>query len=463
MRTFRTAVLTLGLAWCLNAQFPDFTQPTPLLGALLYNDTAKVKQLLAGGANPNEGNFFGFSPIFLTVIHNDQELLRAFVAKGADVKARDGSGATTLMWAAFNEKGDTTLVEELLRLGVDPNATNKAGESALTWARRRGFTPVIAVLQKAGASDTATIRQSATKALALLQTSGTEFVKVSGCVSCHHQSLPQMALSMARPRGLAVNEEAAHKQVLSVIALMRPIREVMLQKKQMVPDPAVTVSYLLVGLGAEGYPADETTDAMAKLISIWQFEDGSFPALPMRPPIESSRITATALSLRALQLYGKDSSDQVARATKWLRTAKPSTNEERAMRLLGMTWGSAPANESRDAARELIAMQRPDGGWAQLDTLETDAYATGQALTALNLSGHVESSNATYQRGIAFLTRTQFPDGSWLVRTRTFPIQPYKESGFPHGKDQWISASGTSWAAMALSLALPSQQLEAAR
>ena len=31
-------------------------------------------------------------------------------------------------------------------------------------------------------------------------------------------------------------------------------------------------------------------------------------------------------------------------------------------------------------------------------------------------------------------------------------IQPYFESGFPHGHDQWISQAGTSWAAMALSL-----------
>ena len=35
------------------------------------------------------------------------------------------------------------------------------------------------------------------------------------------------------------------------------------------------------------------------------------------------------------------------------------------------------------------------------------------------------------------------------------PFQPYKESGFPHGKDQWISAAGTSWAVMALSAATP--------
>jgi hypothetical protein len=65
------------------------------------------------------------------------------------------------------------------------------------------------------------------------------------------------------------------------------------------------------------------------------------------------------------------------------------------------------------------------------------------------------ATDPVYQRGITFLLRTQFPDGSWLVRTRSVPVQPYKDSGFPHGPNQWISATGTSWAAMALTLALP--------
>lgn len=54
-----------------------------------------------------------------------------------------------------------------------------------------------------------------------------------------------------------------------------------------------------------------------------------------------------------------------------------------------------------------------------------------------------------------YLLRTQLDDGSWLVRSRTMPLQPYKESGFPHGRDQWISAAGTSWAAIALGLTQP--------
>ena len=33
-------------------------------------------------------------------------------------------------------------------------------------------------------------------------------------------------------------------------------------------------------------------------------------------------------------------------------------------------------------------------------------------------------------------------------------FQPYFESGFPFAHDQWISAAGTSWAAMALALSV---------
>jgi hypothetical protein len=36
------------------------------------------------------------------------------------------------------------------------------------------------------------------------------------------------------------------------------------------------------------------------------------------------------------------------------------------------------------------------------------------------------------------------------VKTRAIPLQPLFEIGFPHGRDQWISAAATNSAAMAL-------------
>ena len=54
---------------------------------------------------------------------------------------------------------------------------------------------------------------------------------------------------------------------------------------------------------------------------------------------------------------------------------------------------------------------------------------------------------------MAFLVRTQLPDGSWYVKSRSKPFQPYYETGFPHGKDQFISSAASGWAATALALA----------
>jgi hypothetical protein len=59
-----------------------------------------------------------------------------------------------------------------------------------------------------------------------------------------------------------------------------------------------------------------------------------------------------------------------------------------------------------------------------------------------------------YQRGVRFLLNTQLEDGSWYVRSRAIPIQPYFDSEFPHGKDQFISAAATNWATMALTWAV---------
>ena len=456
---FRT-ILTIALfaALSLSAQVADFTPQTPLLTAILHNDPTEVKRLLASGTNPSEGRFLGSPPIFLALMMQNPSVIRPLIEAGADLRATDRAGSTPLMWAASNEVASSEIVNEILKRGVDPNAQNKSGDTALIWALRRGYTPVVEALKKAGASDTQLMKQSIEKAVALLQKSGPEFVKVSGCTSCHHQSLPQMAYAKARERGFQVNADISQQQIKAVIATFKPMREIMLQGKDQLPDPSISVSYSLIGLLAEGYAPDETTEAMAHLVSTKQDADGSFRALPGRPPIESSVFAATALSIRALQAYRKEPEPQIRKASEWLRTATPQTTEDRVMQLLGLAWSKGRKEDLKKFAQALVTLQQQDGGWAQLPALGSDAYATGQALVALQNSGQLDVSDAIYQRAVSFLLRTQEVDGSWRVRSRAFPFQPYKESGFPHGRDQWISAAGTSWAVMALSLTAPRPQ-----
>ncbi len=140
----------------------------------------------------------------------------------------------------------------------------------------------------------------------------------------------------------------------------------------------------------------------------------------------------------------------IGRARDWLASAKGEVTEERAFRLLGLAWAEVGEEALKTAARELLALQRSDGGWSQEPSLESDSYATGEALTALLESGMAAADDPAVRRAVEFLLRTQLQDGSWYVKSRSVPIQAYFESGFPHGADQWISAAGTAWAVRAL-------------
>jgi hypothetical protein len=137
----------------------------------------------------------------------------------------------------------------------------------------------------------------------------------------------------------------------------------------------------------------------------------------------------------------------------WGPKAKFTNNEDRTYRLLGLAWYGKDKDATQKAMRELLAKQRTDGGWSDLDSMESSAYATGRSLHALQTAG-LPSSDAAYDRAIKYLLSTQQEDGSWYVRTRAMALPPFFDAGFPHGFDQWISAAGTSWATIALSQSL---------
>jgi gamma-glutamyltranspeptidase/glutathione hydrolase len=90
--------------------------------------------------------------------------------------------------------------------------------------------------------------------------------------------------------------------------------------------------------------------------------------------------------------------------------------------------------------------------------MDSDAYATGSVLVALHEAADVRTDAPVYQHGVRFLLDSQRADGSWYVASRSKPFQLYFESGFPHGKDQFISLAASSWAATALAISLPAVQ-----
>src|SRR5262249_5194005 len=114
-------------------------------------------------------------------------------------------------------------------------------------------------------------------------------------------------------------------------------------------------------------------------------------------------------------------------------------------------------------AKAILARQNQDGGWSQLDTVRiSDAYATGQTIVALMLSGVLKITDPAYRGAITCLLSAQREDGSWWVRSRSLKFQPYFESGFPYGHDQWISSMATGWAAAALAFGVEMNPKKAA-
>jgi ankyrin repeat protein len=77
------------------------------------------------------------------------------------------------------------------------------------------------------------------------------------------------------------------------------------------------------------------------------------------------------------------------------------------------------------------------------------------------------SSDAAFVSGLKFLISTQAKDGTWRVQTRMLsPAQvspKYFSTGFPYGKDEFISYAGSSWAAMALLSVIPKTTADSKR
>ena len=397
----------------------------------------------------------------------DGEAIKLLLDRGADANAKDQGDNPLLLRAAASDMLPVDTVQALLNRGADVNAKGAEGKTAVDLAMQRGATPVTDLLLKAGAKEDDPVQKLALKpqpassvgaaiqrTIPLLQRTDATFLHKSGCVSCHNDSLPAMAIMAARKNGFPVDAQKSRDQVKTIAAYLETWRERALQGIG-IPGDSDTVSYILLGLAAQSYPPDPATDAMARYLKGKQLADGRWWSFAHRPPIESSDIEVTAASMRALQIYGPKTrrpeyEKAVRAAATWLTKAQPKTTEERAFQLLGLEWAGGDEESVHKAARGLMAEQRADGGWAQLPTLASDAYATGQALVALHESGILPVADAAYQRGVHFLLNTQLEDGSWYVKSRAIPVQPYFESDFPYGHDQWISAAGTSWATMAL-------------
>ena len=307
------------------------------------------------------------------------------------------------------------------------------------------------------------LKTAVTNALPLLTNGALGHRENRNCFACHNQGLPVMAMTTARDRGLTIDGDELKEQLQYISDFLSKNKAGYLEGKGQ-GGQADTAGYALVTLELGGWKADETTAAVTHFLLTRNADIEYWRANSQRPPSEGSHFTTTYVALRGLTKY--HTAEQKERFEKrreqvrrWLMKAPTKDHEDRVFRLLGLKLAGAGKDEITAAVKELIGRQRDDGGWAQLDVgepksaTESDAYATGSALVALHQAGGLATNHEVYQRGLRYLLKTQRDDGTWHVVSRGKPFQKYFESGFPHGKDQFISSAATGWAATALALA----------
>lgn len=463
---------------------PGLSNSIAVANAALAGRKEITELLVDRGGSVNCSDGFAGHALNIALYAQHRHLVPYLLEQGADLhqKSPFGEPVPPMVWSAYTETADLDVTRALLDRGVDVNEPSDAGSSALSWAQKRGQTALVALLQSKGAapgpghsnrktvprkavpSDAATrermLRGGVQRAVDLLQRSSdgfleNGFVRKSDCVSCHHQTLPAVAFARARERGFQLNEASLARQLAAQQRGWSKTRDLAYEMQAPQPAPAAVIGYGLHGLHALRYQPDELTAAMAWYLAETQLPDGSWPDYDVRPPMEEGQVVGTALTLKALQFFppafgSRPVRERIATARRWLEQFKPQDLNQRVFRYHGLGWAGASQSELQSETRELLGLQRADGGWAALPGLESDAWATGHTLAALHEVGGLAAADAAYQRGVEFLLRTQFEDGSWLVKSRTWPFQPHFDSGFPHGKDQWISAGGTAWAVIAL-------------
>ncbi len=463
---------------------------SPLLAAAFVGDAPILEFLLNRGAELNYPDEFAGHALNTALYTGHTASAALLIAKGSSISQRSPIGYATppMVWSAYNETGDATIARLLIARGADVNAANEAGETALSYALRTGpHTPLVEFLRASGAKESAlpparpaALYESGEGAAArtrdlparlqlavnALQHSSDAFlnngfVQAEGkCVSCHQQTLPAMAYSRLRGRGVNIDEVSLGKQLAAELKELAELPENAREMNEPLPDAPINISYGLAALQAWNFPVTDDLRALSGYLVSAQRPGGWWVSFDLRPPIEEGPILGAAWALRTIYSFppaGRDreTASCLARGREYLRNARPENLNQQVFQVLGLAWSGVSVKQLQSYITPLLAAQRADGGWASLPGLESDAYATGEVLAALREATGQGASAPAYRRGVDFLLHTQLADGTWHVRSRAWPFQPHFDGQFPHGKDQWVSAGATSWAVLALAELLP--------
>jgi hypothetical protein len=303
-----------------------------------------------------------------------------------------------------------------------------------------------------------------------------------GCAACHHGPMYLWSVSVAKRQGYDVNEPqlqeltrwlltddesrifprtAASTPATADTASAADRMTAAMMGRRNLSQPTIYLTHALNALPEQEPLKDIGWQKVIEHLALAQHDDGSFAGRDAWRPIFNTPQILTRFvvaGIRDATGPGAEAAPEaqhvLERAEAFLSDEVPDeTHQGIVLRLL--------SEQAREGSRAGVAigaavlverlrqLQRPDGGWSQTEDRESDAFATGQSLTALHRAG-VSSTDPAIRRGIEFLLRTQREDGTWAMTSRANP-----ETGRPAKFLNPITYAATAWATLGLTSCVP--------
>lgn len=141
--TYQTVIYT----FLLKASMAS-TPPNELIDAVEQGDVVQVRALLSEGADVNQTNNAGMTPIYAATCLERMDIMRFLVDSGANINQANIYGVTPLSIASYC--GYMAFVSALISEGADVNQANKNGVTPLHRASKKEHTAIVAILKAAG-------------------------------------------------------------------------------------------------------------------------------------------------------------------------------------------------------------------------------------------------------------------------------------------------------------------------
>jgi UDP:flavonoid glycosyltransferase YjiC (YdhE family) len=134
-------------------------------------------------------------------------------------------------------------------------------------------------------------REAAAKAVLVIQTSQKAWVAKQTCPSCHHSTLPVMALKAARENGIPFDESVVRASAVHTFRTYADLDRAV--QYTHIIDPAMDDGARLAMAADAGVRPSVVTAVYARHVALHQMADGHWQGLDDRPPQSYSPFSST--------------------------------------------------------------------------------------------------------------------------------------------------------------------------